>query len=84
VIDYREGTSEPSAAVSLDPESGKETVLLLFGRGDLDVTMDIGEPPDIVYEQGRIFLARTDLSRLKGDAVEGPRLPVREGHESSG
>lgn len=46
--------------------------------------MDIGEPPDIVYEHGRIFLAKPDLSRLKGDADDAPRLPVMEGYESSG
>ncbi|MGW6533493.1 outer membrane protein assembly factor BamB family protein [Streptomyces venezuelae] len=79
VIAYREGGSAPSAAVSLDPDSGKESILLLFGESEAP-TMDGLEPPDVVYERGRIFLATTSVTRPKGD---GPQQWVMRGFESS-
>ncbi len=80
VIAYREAASSPSAAVSLDPESGKETILLLFGQADVP-EMTALEPPDVVYERGRIFLSATGVARAEDD---GPRLPLMRGFESSG
>ncbi|MFI7322927.1 hypothetical protein [Streptomyces venezuelae] len=39
------------------------------------------EPPEVVYEHGRIFLAATSVMRSKGD---GPQQWVMRGFESSG
>ncbi|MFJ2768388.1 PQQ-binding-like beta-propeller repeat protein [Streptomyces sp. NPDC087300] len=80
VIAYREAASAPSAAVSLDPGSGKETLLLLFGNPEMP-EMTAVEPPDVVYERGRIFLAITHVERIKGDS---PHQLVMTGFESSG
>ncbi|UFQ18415.1 hypothetical protein J2N69_27370 [Streptomyces huasconensis] len=80
VIAYREAASSPSAAVSLDPESGEETILLLFGQASVPEVTAL-EPPDVVYERGRIFLSATGVARAEDD---GPRLPLMRGFESSG
>lgn len=79
VIAYREAASAPSAAVSLDPGSGKQTLLLLFGNPEMP-EMTALDPPDVVYERGRIFLATTRVERVKGD---GPHQLVMRGFESS-
>ncbi|MEU6991430.1 PQQ-binding-like beta-propeller repeat protein [Streptomyces sp. NPDC046465] len=80
VIAYREAANAPSAAVSLDPKSGKEALLLLFGNPEMS-EMTALDPPDVVYERGRIFLAATRVERPKGD---GPHQLVMRGFESSG
>lgn len=80
VIAYREAASAPSAAVSLDPDTGKETLLLLFGEDEAPA-MDGLEPPLVVYERGRIVLATTSVTRSEGD---GPNQWVMRGFESSG
>ncbi|WP_409240477.1 PQQ-binding-like beta-propeller repeat protein [Streptomyces sp. PA5.6] len=79
VIAYREAATAPSAAVSLDPDSGKESLLLLFGEDEAP-EMNGLEPPEVVYEHGRIFLAATSVTRSKGD---GPQQWVMRGFESS-
>ncbi|WP_447040332.1 hypothetical protein [Streptomyces sp. DSM 118878] len=80
VIAYREAGSAPSVVVSLDPDSGKETLLLLFWNSEMP-EMSALEPPDVVYERGRIFFGVTHVQRMKGD---GPHQLVMRGFETSG
>jgi hypothetical protein len=80
VIAYREAGSAPSAAVSLDPDSGKETLLLLFGNPEMP-EMAAPEPPDVVYERGRIFFGVIHVQRIKGDE---PHQLMMRGFEASG
>ncbi|WP_053755600.1 PQQ-binding-like beta-propeller repeat protein [Streptomyces sp. MMG1533] len=70
----------PSAAVSIDPTSGKETLLLLFGT--------VGLPPfdslDVRYEHGRIFFAATSLTGPVSKDDEGESLWLADGFETGG
>jgi outer membrane protein assembly factor BamB len=72
--------STPSAAVSIDPASGKEALLLLFGT--------VGMPPfydlDIRYEHGRIFFAATGIAGPGSKDDEGEAPWLADGFETSG
>ncbi|WP_018544878.1 PQQ-binding-like beta-propeller repeat protein [Streptomyces sp. LaPpAH-108] len=61
LIAYREGSGfTPSAVVSLDPATGKERPLLLFGANPDDLAgTDDPTRDDILYEHGRLFFAAT-------------------------
>jgi outer membrane protein assembly factor BamB len=54
---------EPSAVVSWNPRTGKETPLLFFGLPDDDEgNLSDPEQSDIVVEQGRVFFAKRELT----------------------
>ncbi|MEU9402672.1 PQQ-binding-like beta-propeller repeat protein [Streptomyces sp. NPDC048242] len=63
LIAYREGSGfTPSAVVSLDPATGEERPLLLFGANPDDLAgTDDPTRDDILYEHGRLFLAATSV-----------------------
>jgi outer membrane protein assembly factor BamB len=82
LIAVRESTSAytPSAAVSIDPRSGKETLLLLFGTDG----MLPFEYLDVRYEHGRIFFAATSLDGPVSKDDEGESQWLADGFETSG
>lgn len=85
VIAYRQGASELSSAVRLDPDTGDEDLLLLFSEG-MDVpSMDMfAELVDIVYERGTIVFGMKEVERRDGEQDDGPEVTVMTGHEGSG
>ncbi|MFD3620003.1 PQQ-binding-like beta-propeller repeat protein [Streptomyces sp. NPDC058676] len=82
LIAVRESTSAhtPSAAVSIDPRSGKETLLLLYGT----VGMLPFEYLDVRYEHGRVFFAATSLAGPVSEDDEGEGLWLADGFETGG
>ncbi|WP_411148587.1 PQQ-binding-like beta-propeller repeat protein [Streptomyces sp. A30] len=82
LIAARESSSPhtPSAAVSIDPSSGKETLLLLYGT----VGMLPFEYLDVRYEHGRIFFAATSLAGPVSKDDEGEGLWLADGFETGG
>ncbi len=82
LIAVRESTSAhtPSAAVSIDPGSGKETLLLLYGT----VGMLPFEYLDVRYEHGRVFFAATSLDGPVSKDDEGEGLWLADGFEAGG
>jgi outer membrane protein assembly factor BamB len=82
LIAYRESSSAhtPSAVVSIDPRSGKETLFLLFGTDG----MLPFEYLDVRYEHGRVFFAATSLAGPVSKDDEGESLWLADGFESGG
>ncbi|MFF1453466.1 PQQ-binding-like beta-propeller repeat protein [Streptomyces sp. NPDC058274] len=82
LIAYRESFSRyaPSAAVSIDPPTGKETLLLLFGTDG----MASFDSLDVRYEAGRIFFAATGVDAPPSADADGEGLWLADGFESGG
>ncbi|KOG31958.1 outer membrane protein assembly factor BamB family protein [Streptomyces resistomycificus] len=80
LIAVRESSSAytPSAAVSIDPRSGKETLLLLFGTVD----MLPFEYLDVRYEHGRVFFAARGIAGPVSEDGEGDGPWLADGFES--
>ncbi|MEU9473336.1 PQQ-binding-like beta-propeller repeat protein [Streptomyces avermitilis] len=82
LIAYRSSVSRyaPSAAVSIDTASGKETLLLLFGTDG----MSFFDHLDVRYEHGRIFFAATTIDGPVSKDGEGESAWLADGFETSG
>jgi len=66
--------------VSIDPTSGKEILLLLFGTDG----MSPFDYLDVRYEHGRIFFAATGIDGPVSKDGEGESEWLADGFETSG
>ncbi|NEB13620.1 PQQ-like beta-propeller repeat protein [Streptomyces coelicoflavus] len=86
LIAYRpgRGLGRPDAVVALDPESGDETLLLLFAGGAEVGALDDPAHNDIVYEHGRVFFAARTVVGPYNEGEVGGTDQVAVGVESAG
>ncbi|MFA3874293.1 PQQ-binding-like beta-propeller repeat protein [Streptomyces sp. MMCC 100] len=86
LIAYRpgRGLGRPDAVVALDPESGEETLLLLFAGGAEVSALDDPAQNDIVYEHGRVFFAARTVVGPYNEGEVGGTDQVAVGIESAG
>lgn len=86
LIAYRpgRGLGRPDAIVALDPESGEETLLLLFAGGAEVSALDDPAHNDIVYEHGRVFFAARTVVGPYNEGEVGGTDQVAVGIESAG
>ncbi|MBJ7907529.1 outer membrane protein assembly factor BamB family protein [Streptomyces sp. DSM 110735] len=84
LIAYREGSGfTPSAVVSLDPGTGKERPLLLFGANPDDLSgTDDPTRDDVLYEHGRLFFGATSVYGPTDKGHRGELSNVAVGVES--
>ncbi|MEU4984207.1 PQQ-binding-like beta-propeller repeat protein [Streptomyces sp. NPDC021969] len=85
LIAYRpgRGLARPDAIVSLDPDSGEETLLLLFAGGAEVSALDDPAHHDIVYEHGRVFFAARTVVGPYDEGEAGEIDQVAVGVESA-
>ncbi|MEV7208584.1 MULTISPECIES: PQQ-binding-like beta-propeller repeat protein [unclassified Streptomyces] len=86
LIAYRpgRGLGRPDAVVALDPESGEETLLLLFSGGEEVGALDDPAQNDIVYEHGRVFFGARTVVGPYDEGEVGGTDQVAVGIESAG
>ncbi|MER6129158.1 PQQ-binding-like beta-propeller repeat protein [Streptomyces sp. NPDC001795] len=76
LIAYRAAVGDAlNAAMSIDPATGKQTVLLVFNADSLPLLDDA----DVRFEHGRIFFAVTTVAGPAGKDGEGDSETVAEG-----
>ncbi|CAL9590913.1 hypothetical protein SUDANB43_05202 [Streptomyces sp. enrichment culture] len=86
LIAYRpgRGLGRPDAVVALDPDSGEETLLLLFAGGAETGALDDPAQNDIVYEHGRVFFGARTVVGPYDEGEVGATDQVAVGIESAG
>ncbi|MFF1381692.1 PQQ-binding-like beta-propeller repeat protein [Streptomyces sp. NPDC058308] len=86
VIAYRENAGAAlSSVVSLDPETGKERLLLVLPDDADRPSMDLfANDFDIVYERGTVVFGMKEVERQSGEQDEGPQVSLMDGYRSSG
>ncbi|XKK62770.1 PQQ-like beta-propeller repeat protein [Streptomyces sp. ARC32] len=86
LIAYRpgRGLGRPDAIVALDPDSGEETLLLLFAGGAEVGALDDPAQNDIVYEHGCVFFGARTVVGPYNEGEVGGADQVAVGIESAG